>query len=116
MSATASGQELPTPLDRIAASAALDRIAADPGSTKVRAAVCLLVMTEADGEPALVLTRRTLSLRSHKGQWPSPAGGSTTASRPLRRRCASCGRSWAEMAPDRVLGELDDYSPPDRAA
>lgn len=105
--------ESTTPFDRAAAAAAMaafGRIAADPGSATVRAAVCFLVVTGPQSELSFVLTRRTSSLRSHKGQWALPGGrldaGESARDAALRELQEELG---VDVGPDRVLGELDDY-------
>lgn len=61
--------------------------------------------------PALLLTRRALSLRVHAGQWALPGGriddGETPEQAALRELHEETG---LVLAPDAVLGRLDDYA------
>ncbi|MEP6876896.1 MAG: CoA pyrophosphatase [Burkholderiales bacterium] len=73
------------------------------------AAVAVAVVEEAFG-PALILTRRSLQLRDHAGQWALPGGRIETG----ETRELAALRELAEevdllLAPDAVLGRLDDY-------
>jgi 8-oxo-dGTP pyrophosphatase MutT (NUDIX family) len=90
-----------------------------------RAAVVLAVVdeghgAEVDGLPrhaapshraALLLTRRTASLRAHAGQWALPGGriddGETAERAALRELFEEVG---LRLAPEAVLGGLDDYA------
>jgi 8-oxo-dGTP pyrophosphatase MutT (NUDIX family) len=60
---------------------------------------------------ALLLTRRPLTLRNHAGQWALPGGrmdeGETPEEAALRELREEVG---LELAPDDVLGCLDDYA------
>ena len=62
-------------------------------------------------EPALLLTRRALTLRRHAGQWAMPGGriddGETPETAALREMHEEVGLS---IDPDHVLGRLDDYA------
>ena len=73
------------------------------------AAVAVAVVEEVFG-PALILTRRSLQLRDHAGQWALPGGRIETGETPEQAAL----RELAEevhllLAPDAVLGRLDDY-------
>ncbi|MEP7297275.1 MAG: CoA pyrophosphatase [Burkholderiales bacterium] len=73
------------------------------------AAVAVAVVEEAFG-PALILTRRSLQLRDHAGQWALPGGRIDTGETPEQAAL----RELAEevhllLAPGAVLGRLDDY-------
>jgi 8-oxo-dGTP pyrophosphatase MutT (NUDIX family) len=60
--------------------------------------------------PALLLTRRAETLRSHPGQWALPGGriepGETPEAAALRELAEEVGLA---LAPQAVLGRLDDY-------
>jgi len=62
-------------------------------------------------EPALLLTRRALTLRQHAGQWAMPGGRIETGESPeqaaLREMTEEVGLS---LGMDSVLGRLDDYA------
>lgn len=77
------------------------------------AAVALALLPgsdEEEGLPSFVLTRRATRLKAHRGQWALPGGrldaGETPAEAALRELHEEVG---LELAPDRVLGLLDDY-------
>jgi len=99
------------PLDRSAVAAHLasfPRIAANlPELRQAAVAVCV---TEHDGMPSLLLTRRTAGLRAHAGQWALPGGrrdaGETAAEGALRELAEEVGLSLGAEA---ILGLLDDY-------
>jgi 8-oxo-dGTP pyrophosphatase MutT (NUDIX family) len=99
------------PLDRGALAARLAsfaRIAADrPELRQAGVAVCV---TEHDGRPSLLLTRRAARLRAHAGQWALPGGrrdpGETAAEGALRELAEEVGLGLGAEA---VLGLLDDY-------
>ncbi|HKX39626.1 MAG TPA: CoA pyrophosphatase [Burkholderiaceae bacterium] len=61
--------------------------------------------------PALLLTRRALTLRRHAGQWAMPGGridaGETPEAAALREMHEEVGLS---LGPEQVLGRLDDYA------
>ena len=70
-------------------------------------AVCVVLQQDA---PALLITRRARNLRSHPGQWALPGGrrdpGESAEEAALRELREETG---VEIAPDDVLGVLDDY-------
>jgi 8-oxo-dGTP pyrophosphatase MutT (NUDIX family) len=91
-------------------SAAFTRVSdAEPAPALKRAAVAIALTADA-GETALLLTRRAASLRSHRAQWALPGGrcdaGETQVEAALRELHEELG---LELAPDAVLGLLDDY-------
>ena len=81
----------------------------EPAPALKRAAVAIALTADA-GETALLLTRRAASLRAHRAQWALPGGrcdaGETQAQAALRELHEELG---LELAPDAVLGLLDDY-------
>jgi 8-oxo-dGTP pyrophosphatase MutT (NUDIX family) len=99
------------PFDRSAVAARLasfPRVAADlPELRQAAVAVCV---TEHDGVPSVLLTRRAAGLRAHPGQWALPGGrrdaGETAAEGALRELAEEVGLSLGAEA---VLGLLDDY-------
>jgi 8-oxo-dGTP pyrophosphatase MutT (NUDIX family) len=92
--------------------AAFTRLAdSEPAPALKRAAVAIALTAEREAdETALLLTRRAASLRSHRAQWALPGGrcdaGETQAQAALRELHEELG---LELAPDAVLGLLDDY-------
>jgi 8-oxo-dGTP pyrophosphatase MutT (NUDIX family) len=90
--------------------AGFERHALPPDGSKT-AAVALTVVPDADGQAALVVTRRASGLRRHSGQWALPGGRADaeesapqTALRELEEEVA------LKLAPEDVLGMLDDYA------
>jgi 8-oxo-dGTP pyrophosphatase MutT (NUDIX family) len=85
---------------------------AEPAPALKRAAVVIALVEAGDGrgETALLLTLRAASLRAHRGQWALPGGrcdeGETPVKAALRELHEELG---LELAPDDVLGLLDDY-------
>lgn len=93
-------------------------------AAKRRAAVALTLVEEGHGaevqglarldawsrRPALLLTRRALTLRQHPGQWALPGGriddGEQAEQAALRELAEEVG---LHLDPDAVLGRLDDY-------
>ncbi len=75
-----------------------------------RAAVALALSADASGAACFFLTRRAAGLRNHGGQWSLPGGrldpGETPERCALRELREELGLS---LAPDSVLGLLDDY-------
>jgi 8-oxo-dGTP pyrophosphatase MutT (NUDIX family) len=86
-----------------------DRRAHDLGSRRA-AAVALLVIEDESG-PGIVVTKRPETMRAHPGQWALPGGrldpGETAEQAALRESAEEVGLS---IAPECVLGCLDDYS------
>lgn len=95
--------------DEVAARVAdFPRLAADRPELK-QAAVAICV-TERDGTPCLLLTRRSPRLNAHAGQWALPGGridpGESAADAALRELAEEVG---LELGAAAVLGQLDDY-------
>jgi 8-oxo-dGTP pyrophosphatase MutT (NUDIX family) len=84
----------------------------EPAQALKRAAVAIALVEAggAAGETALLLTLRAAGLRAHRGQWALPGGrcdeGETPVTSALRELQEELG---LEVAPDDVLGLLDDY-------
>lgn len=75
------------------------------------AAVAIVVATATgDADPCFLLTRRASRLGRHAGQWALPGGrvdaGETAVAAALRELDEEIG---LRLAPDAVLGRLDDY-------
>ena len=103
---------------------AFETQAISPG-TRRHAAVALAITEEGAGAdmeglpqhahwsdtPALLLTRRAATLRSHAGQWALPGGridsGETPEQAALRELQEEVG---LQLPPSAVLGRLDDYA------
>jgi 8-oxo-dGTP pyrophosphatase MutT (NUDIX family) len=99
------------PLDRsavIARLAGFPRVAAN--LPELRQAAVALCVTEHEGTPSLLLTRRAAGMRAHASQWALPGGrrdaGETAAEGALRELAEEVG---LELGPEAVLGLLDDY-------
>jgi 8-oxo-dGTP pyrophosphatase MutT (NUDIX family) len=61
-------------------------------------------------EPALILTRRSASLRSHAGQWAFPGGRLDSGETPVQAALREMHEEIAvQLAADAVLGRLDDF-------
>jgi len=73
-------------------------------------AITLVEADDGSGETAFLLTRRSAELRAHGGQWALPGGrcdpGETFQQTALRELEEELGLS---LAPDSVMGVLDDY-------
>ena len=84
--------------------------ASQSGDGLKHAAVALVTVATETGEAAIVLTRRSSKLRSHKGQWALPGGrldeGETPIDAVLREMHEEIG---LHLPPENVLGLLDDY-------
>jgi 8-oxo-dGTP pyrophosphatase MutT (NUDIX family) len=99
------------PIDRdtvAARVAGFARVAVNlPVLKQAAVAVCV---TEHEGTPSLLLTRRAARLRSHAGQWALPGGrrepGETAIRGALRELAEEVGLVVDDQA---VLGLLDDY-------
>ncbi|SDE64761.1 NUDIX domain-containing protein [Blastococcus fimeti] len=88
--------------------AGFPRIAADRPELK-QAAVALCV-TEADGIPTLVITRRAAGLRAHAGQWALPGGRLDAGEGPVEGALRELHEEIGlDLGPGSVLGLLDDY-------
>jgi 8-oxo-dGTP pyrophosphatase MutT (NUDIX family) len=81
-----------------------------PAGDRRPAAVALVVVPDAEGHAAVVLTRRAAGLRRHGGQWALPGGrldpGETPEAAALRELDEEVGLA---LPPDHVLGCLDDF-------
>lgn len=74
------------------------------------AAVALVMVATEDGEGAIVLTRRSSKLRSHKGQWALPGGRIDTGETPVTAVLREMHEEIDLHLPqENVLGVLDDY-------
>ena len=84
------------------------RVAASPAGLKAAAvAVCVVVQ---HGTPALLITRRADTLRSHAGQWALPGGRREPGEAPedaARRELRE--ETGVAVGPGDILGVLDDY-------
>ncbi|MDA0890995.1 MAG: CoA pyrophosphatase [Proteobacteria bacterium] len=76
----------------------------------LRPAAVALIVVKYDDECALLLTRRTSSLRAHSGQWALPGGrmdeGETASEAALREVREEINLT---LQPESVMGTLDDY-------
>jgi len=88
--------------------AGFQRVAASAAGLKAAAvAVCVVIQ---DGAPALLITRRADTLRSHAGQWALPGGRREPGESPedaARRELRE--ETGVPVGPGDVLGLLDDY-------
>jgi 8-oxo-dGTP pyrophosphatase MutT (NUDIX family) len=88
--------------------AGFPRVAADRPALK-QAAVALCV-TEADGLPTLVITRRAAGLRAHAGQWALPGGRLDAGEGPVEGALRELHEEIGlDLGQESVLGLLDDY-------
>ena len=84
------------------------RVAADRPDLK-QAAVALCV-TEQDGAPTLVITRRAAGLRAHAGQWALPGGRLDAGEGPVEGALRELHEEiGVDLDRSAVLGLLDDY-------
>ncbi|MCB1647615.1 MAG: CoA pyrophosphatase, partial [Pseudomonadales bacterium] len=78
-----------------------------PGNT---AAAVAMVLIHHQGEPGIIVTRRTPRLKAHSGQWALPGGrldpGEDAVTAALRELEEEINLS---LPPSAVLGLLDDY-------
>jgi 8-oxo-dGTP pyrophosphatase MutT (NUDIX family) len=92
--------------------AAFTRLAPAEAVPDLKRAAVAIALTEADdgNGTALLLTRRSASLRSHRAQWALPGGrcdaGETQVQSALRELQEELGLALGERD---VLGMLDDY-------
>jgi 8-oxo-dGTP pyrophosphatase MutT (NUDIX family) len=88
--------------------AGFQRVAASAAGLKAAAvAVCVVIQ---DGAPALLITQRADTLRSHAGQWALPGGRREPGESPedaARRELRE--ETGVAVGPGDVLGLLDDY-------
>ena len=77
---------------------------------RLTATAVALVIVEEDGELAVLLTRRTSSLRTHSGQWALPGGrldaGESAEDAALRELQEEINLRLPRNA---IMGRLDDY-------
>ncbi len=96
---------------RCAAFARLPSAEPAPALKLAAVAIVLVAAGDASGATALLLTRRAADLRAHRSQWALPGGrcdsGETPTAAALRELHEEVG---LELAPDAVLGLLDDYA------
>lgn len=90
---------------------AFARMEVAPGIAGVHAAVCLACVRPAAGaEPAVVVTRRSARLATHRAQFALPGGrldpGESVVEAGLRELAEEMGMS---LPADAVLGMLDDF-------
>ena len=82
----------------------------EPVGDRRLAAVAVVVVPDAAGRAAVVLTRRAMGLRKHGGQWALPGGGLDPGETPedaaLRELHEEVGLA---LPPSHVLGCLDDF-------
>jgi 8-oxo-dGTP pyrophosphatase MutT (NUDIX family) len=81
-----------------------------PDDGRRRAAVAQVLLPDAHGRACFLITRRTATLRKHRGQWALPGGrldaGETAERAALRELQEEVGLRLDEST---VLGVLDDY-------
>ena len=75
------------------------------------AAVSVMIVELDDGTAGFVITRRSLKLKNHRGQWALPGGGidagETVEEAALREVTEEVG---VRLGQDAILGRLDDYA------
>ena len=85
------------------------RVAARPGGL-IQAAVAVCVVFQEDGTPALLITLRADTLRSHAGQWALPGGRRDPGEpAPDAARRELHEETGVSVGAGDVLGLLDDY-------
>ena len=85
------------------------RVAASPGGL-IQAAVAVCVVFQEDGTPALLITLRADTLRSHAGQWALPGGRRDPGEpAPDAARRELHEETGVSVPAGDVLGLLDDY-------
>ncbi len=95
---------------RCAAFARAPAEATAPALKQAAVAIALTDAGNAASETALLLTLRAPSLRSHRGQWALPGGRCDEGETPVRAALRELHEELGlELAPDAVLGLLDDY-------
>lgn len=71
----------------------------------------LLVPGEGPDDLAVVLTRRSAQLRTHKGQWALPGGRLDSRENPREAALRECAEEiGVRLEPDDIVGELDDFA------
>ena len=72
--------------------------------------MAVTVVEQEDGAAGFIITRRSLKLKNHRGQWALPGGtidaGESVEEAALRELAEEVG---VEASPDAVIGRLDDY-------
>ena len=86
---------------------------AEPAALKAgvrRAAVCLVIANDEEGNAALILTRRAVKLKAHSGQWAIPGGRMDAGETPVQAALREAREEInLELDPAAVMGRLDDY-------
>lgn len=94
----------------VARNLALHPAAILPRRALKRAAVCVILTDDGNGDAALVLTRRAAHLSAHSGQFALPGGrvdaGESLIDAALREVSEEIGLA---LTPAAILGRLDDY-------
>ncbi len=82
-----------------------------PLAGRRHAAVAVTLVPGEGGAPSFVLTRRAARMRRHAGQWALPGGRLDPGETPeIAARRELHEEVGLELAPDAVLGRLDDYA------
>jgi 8-oxo-dGTP pyrophosphatase MutT (NUDIX family) len=108
----ADTSEVRRPMARIELPLKLDRLVMAPAAmARLRAAAVLVPVLDYAQEPSILLTRRSETLRSHKGQISFPGGrrddtDANLAAAALREAQEEVGLDPATVS---VIGYLDDY-------